>query len=361
MRTLATLLRLLAPFHWRVVLAVILGVIVVACNAGLLGMAAYLVSEAALRPLLVTLTLPIYVVRFAGVGRAGARYTERLVGHDVTFRLLAQLRVRVYRRLVRLAPGQVLGYHSGDLLTGLVADVGEVHHVYLRVVGPFLVAGVLAVLTAGMFALFSPVLAWTALAFLAVAGIGIPLLAERLGRRVGAHQAGARAALRVHLVDGIQGAQDLLAFGYERAYQASLEEHDGALARLQRQMARISGLERALNDAMLSLGMWTILVLAIPLVARQHVGGVYLAFLVLVFLASFEAVQPLAPALQALGRTLAAGQRVLAVIESTPAGAGAAAAPPSRCSQPAPAPGGRRGGRPPPLAVDRRRFSVGGR
>src|SRR5258707_13419816 len=212
MRTLATLLRLLAPFHWRVVLAVILGVIVVACNAGLLGMAAYLVSDAALRPLLVTLTLPIYVVRFAGVGRAGARYTERLVGHDVTFRLLAQLRVRVYRRLVRLAPGQVPGYHSGDLLTRLVADVDELQHVYLRVVGPFLVAGVLAVLTAGMFALFSPVLAWTALAFLAVAGIGIPLLAERLRRRGGAHQAGARAALRVPPRDGTPRGQDRPAF-----------------------------------------------------------------------------------------------------------------------------------------------------
>src|SRR5258708_16875414 len=138
MRTLATLLRLLAPFRWRVILAVILGVIVVACNAGLLGMAAYLVSDAALRPLLVTLTLPIYIVRFAGVGRAGARYTERLVGHDVTFRLLAQLRVPVYRRLGRLAPGQVLGYHSRDLLTPLDAERDELQHRYLRVFGPVL-------------------------------------------------------------------------------------------------------------------------------------------------------------------------------------------------------------------------------
>src|SRR5258708_14430003 len=200
MRTLATLLRLLAPFRWRVILAVILGVIVVACNAGLLGMAAYLVSDAALRPLLVTLTLPIYIVRFAGVGRAGARYTERLVGHDVTFRLLARLRTQVYRRLVRLAPGQVLTYRSGDLLTRLVADVDELQHVYLRVVGPFLVAGVLAVLTAGLFALFSPVLAWTALAFLAGAGIGIPLLAERLGPPLAAQQAGAPAARPGHLL-----------------------------------------------------------------------------------------------------------------------------------------------------------------
>src|SRR5262249_11173482 len=63
----------------------------------------------------------------------------------------------------------------------------------------------------------------------------------------------------------------------------------------------------------------TILVLAIPFVAQRQIGGIYLVFLVLVFLASFEAVQPLAPALQSLGRTLVSGQRVLTVLDSTPA------------------------------------------
>ena len=94
MSTLRRLLALLVPFRGRVCLTVLLGVAMIACNVGLLGMAAYLISDAALRPLVVTLTLPIYIVRFAGVGRAVARYAERLSGHNLTFRLLARLMAR---------------------------------------------------------------------------------------------------------------------------------------------------------------------------------------------------------------------------------------------------------------------------
>lgn len=54
-------------------------------------MAAYLIA-AALKPLLVMLTLFIVVVHFANVIRAASRYTERLNSHSPTFRLLAWLR-----------------------------------------------------------------------------------------------------------------------------------------------------------------------------------------------------------------------------------------------------------------------------
>ncbi len=84
--TFLRLIRPLAALRWRLALAVLLGVIMVASNIGLLGMAAYLIAASALKPLLVLLTLPIYVVRFAGVTRALARYSERLTSHNLTFR-----------------------------------------------------------------------------------------------------------------------------------------------------------------------------------------------------------------------------------------------------------------------------------
>ena len=89
MKLLLRLLTFLRPFRWQVALAIILGCATVASNMGLLGMAAYLIAAAALAPLLVLLTLPIYLVRLLAVARAVSRYTERLVAHDVTFRLLA--------------------------------------------------------------------------------------------------------------------------------------------------------------------------------------------------------------------------------------------------------------------------------
>src|SRR5947209_5840715 len=173
MKILFRLLSFLSAFRWQAAFAILLGCIMIASNMALLGMAAYLIAAAALAPLLVTLTLPIYIVRFASVSRAGSRYLERLVSHDVTFRLLAQLRIWVYSRLEPLAPAYLQEYRSGDVLTRLVSDVEELQNVYLRVFSPIIVAIAIGLLTFGLFSLFSPVLAWTALSLLILA---VPLV-----------------------------------------------------------------------------------------------------------------------------------------------------------------------------------------
>ncbi len=213
MRIFLRLLKFLSPYRWLVALTIVLGCAMVASNMALLGMAAYVIAAAALGPLLVLLTLPIFIVRAMSVTRATSRYAERLLSHSITFRLLAGLRAWVYSRLEPLAPAHLLTYRSGDVLTRLVSDVEELQNIYLRVISPIIVAIVIALLTFYIFSIFSPLLAWTALAFLVASGIGIPLLAALLSNRLGTQQLAVRSALNVQVVDGIQGVQDILAYG----------------------------------------------------------------------------------------------------------------------------------------------------
>jgi ATP-binding cassette subfamily C protein CydC len=241
-----------------------------------------------------------------------------MASHNVTFRILAHIRTWVYSRLEPLAPARLLMYRSGDVLTRLVADIEELQNVYLRVVSPFIIAAVTAILTFGLFAIFSPVLAWTALAFLVVAGLGVPLLARALAHGLGKRQLALRAELNTQIVEGIQGVQDILACGRAGDQQSKIAALDRALGQVQKQMAFISGLQQALNDLLMNLALWTLLILAIPLVVTHAINGVYLAFLALVILASFEAVSPLAQAFQSLGHSLAAGERVFEVVDATP-------------------------------------------
>ncbi len=318
MKILFRLLSFLSAFRWQAAFAILLGCIMIASNMALLGMAAYLIAAAALVPLLVTLTLPIYIVRFASVSRAGSRYLERLVSHDVTFRLLAQLRIWVYSRLEPLAPAYLQEYRSGDVLTRLVSDVEELQNVYLRVFSPIIVAIAIGLLTFGLFSLFSPALAWTALAFLIVTGFGVPLLAGLLTRGLGKQQLALRAELNAHIVDGIQGVQDLLVCGRASDQERQITKLQSVLGRIQRRMAFITGLQQALNDLLMNLALWTLLILAIPLVITKAIDGVYLGFLGLVILASFEAVQPLGQAFQFLGHSLAAGERLFKVADAIP-------------------------------------------
>lgn len=330
MNTFSRLLAFLSPFRWRIALAIVLGSIMIASSIGLFGMAAYLIAAAALGPLLVFLSIPIYLVQTMGVVRAASRYTERLVSHNTTFRLLARLRVWAYKRIEAQAPAHLLAHRSGDMLARLVSDIEELQNFYLRVVSPIIVALVISLLTFAIFSIFSIGMAWVSLAFLVLAGLGVPFLSASLAQGLGQQQVKARAELAIQVVDGLQGARDVLAFGRSHAQIESIAACDRTLGQAQRRMARVSGLQMALGDLLMNTAMWVLLLMAIPLVAAGNIDGVYLGAIGLMMLASFEAVQPLAAAFQNLGHTRAAAARVFAVADAPP--------PVTECAVPQPIP-----------------------
>jgi ATP-binding cassette, subfamily C, bacterial CydC len=312
------LLGFLKPYRWRVALAMLLGVATVVSNVGLLATATYVISAAAIVPYLSMLVIPVYLVRLFSVSRAGLRYAERLASHDVTFKLLGNLRTWFYARLEPLAPARLARYRSGDLLSRVVKDVEELENVYLRVVSPLVVAIMVSLITFLVFHAFGTAMALAAAGFLVATGVGAPLLVRLLSRGLGRRQLELRAELGARVVDGVQGIQDLLAFGGEERERREISTLAGKLERVQGRTALVTGLHGALADLMAGLALVAILVLAVPLVAAGEVRGVYLAFLALVMVGSFEAVVPLGTAFGFLGRSVHAGERLFEVVDAEP-------------------------------------------
>jgi ATP-binding cassette, subfamily C, bacterial CydC len=317
-RVFLRLLSFLKPYRWRVALAVVLGALTVVSNVGLLATAAYVISAAAIVPYLSMLVIPVYLVRLFSVSRAHSRYAERLVSHDVTFKLLKDLRIWFYARLAPLAPARLLRYRSGDLLSRIVKDVAELENVYLRSVSPLAVALGIAVISFLVLRPFGTLMGLAAVGFLLATGVGAPLLARRLTGGLGRRQLELRAELNARVVDGLQGMQDLLAFGCEGRERRELAALGGKLDRVQGRLALVTGLQAAFSDLMIGLALAAIVVLAVPLVAAGEVRGVYLAFLALVVLGSFEAVLPLGTAFGFFGRSVHAGERLFEVIDARP-------------------------------------------
>ncbi len=312
------LLGFLRPFRRQVVFALLLGCAAIVANVGLPTIAAYLISAAARRPLLITLSIPIYLVQALGVGRAFVRYGERLVSHRATLSLLAELRVWIFSRLEPLAPALLVGRRSGDLLSRLVGDLDDLQHIYLRVWSPMVIAAIMGGVSVIIFAVYSVTLALAAALFLAVAGVAVPLLARRQARGLGARQVAVRAELRTELVDGIQGMADLLALGQADAYRTRMSAIEARSATIERQAGRVTAWQAALNDLTVGLAVLTILVLAIPLVRDGQVNGLYLGLLAVLMLGSFEAVQPLGQAFAVLGRSTAAAERLFSIASEVP-------------------------------------------
>lgn len=312
------LIKLAAPFKGWMVLAALLGFATIGSRIGLMATSAFIIAKAALHPSIAELQVAIVGVRFFGIARGVLRYLERYISHQVTFRLLARLRVWFYQALEPLAPARLMQYRSGDLLSRVVADIETLEHFYVRVIAPpvvaLLVGGLMWFLMRG----YDLWLAITPLVFLGMAGVGLPFLTQRLSRGVGQRMVGVRSELNVALVDGVQGMAELLAFGQEGRHQ----ERVGTLSRqsvdLQGRMARVQGLHSSLIDLLTNLATLTVLVIAIPLVGEGKLDGIYLGLLALAVMSSFEAVSPLPLALQYLENSLEAGRRLFEIVDAQP-------------------------------------------
>lgn len=143
---LARTLTFLRPYRHWVVGSVLLGVATVLCSVALLVASAWIISRAAQRPSIAVLGLAVVSVRFFGIARGVFRYLERLVSHETTFRLLANLRVWFYQKIVPLAPARLVGFRSGDLLARAVNNIETLQEFYVRAVAPPLVAMLVTVL-----------------------------------------------------------------------------------------------------------------------------------------------------------------------------------------------------------------------
>ncbi len=313
-RSIVPLLAFLAP-HWRwVALSVLLGFLTVGSSIGLLGSSAWIIATAALQPSIADLQVAIVGVRFFGISRGVFRYLERLVSHQVTFRLLAELRVWFYSAIEPLAPKRLAGQRSGDLLSRIVADIAALEQFFVRVVSPPLTALLTSALAILIVGLHHPTLIWPLLLFFVLTGLATPVIVQALAHPVSTQLAEGRAALSAALVDGVQGAADLLACKAEGAYLGRVRELSEQLGRVQAKAAAIAALNTALGVLFSWLAVAAVLKAAIPLVTAGMLSGVSLAVLALVALAGFEGVLPLPQAAQALRTSLAAARRLFELV-----------------------------------------------
>jgi len=120
-------------------------------------------------------------------------------------------------------------------------------------------------------------------------------------------------------VDNIQGLADILAFDRARDQLNLIALTAADYGRSQKRMANITGMQSGISILLSNLGMWTVLSLSLPLVTSGKLGGVMLAPLTLLTLASFEAFMPLPLAAQTWNSVYEAARRLFELVDAEPA------------------------------------------
>lgn len=300
----------------RLLLALLLGSLALGSAVGLMAVSGWLISRASEQPPVLYLMVAVTATRAFGIGRAVFRYAERLVSHDAVLRMLADLRVGVYRSLERIAPAGLRRTRRGDLLSRLVADVDALQDYWLRWLLPACTAVVVGAGAAGFTAWLLPEAGVVLAAGLLLAGVGVPLVSGACARHAERRLAPARADLATGITDLLGGTAELTVAGALPARLDRTREADGVLTRIAARAATATALGGGLGALIAGLTVVAAALVALPAVSDGRLAGVELAVVVLTPLAAFEAVTGLPLAVQYRQRVKRSAERVFEVLDA---------------------------------------------
>ena len=131
------LLRLVRPWWWETGLVFALGPLHALSQVALGVVSAVLVAQVTtggdLTPWLWALAILVPIT-------AVLRWLDSWISHDLAYRLLAELRIRLYGLLDPLAPAYLVRRRSGDLVSALLGDVELIELFYAHTISPLFVA-----------------------------------------------------------------------------------------------------------------------------------------------------------------------------------------------------------------------------
>lgn len=297
--------------RWRLFgLSVFLAVATVLAAVGLLTASGYLISRAAQRPEILSLTVAIVGVRFFGISRALLRYGERLSSHDLAFRTLTDLRDRFFQRLIPLVPAGVDGSRRADLMSRFVGDVDRLQDLYLRALSPPIVALVCSAFCVALASIILPVAGLVLAVMMLLGGVLAPFATRRAARHAGRRQAAARGRLAGDLHEIAVGGAEIAVAGREDDWLALTSADDGELVSLQQKDAMSEGLAEGLGTMFAIGAAVAVTAAAVPAVISGELNGVLLAALPLLTMGAFEAIMPLSQAAAVIDGTDEAAARI---------------------------------------------------
>jgi ATP-binding cassette, subfamily C, bacterial CydC len=304
------------PAPWRFASGVALATLTLAAGAGLLALSGYLIAGSAIAGIgliVFDVVIPSAAIRSFAIARTLARYAERLVTHDTTFRFIAGLRVNIFRSIA-VGRGELARPRAGVLLARLSSDLDALDGLNIRFATPlFAAVGILAGFAVVLWGI-SPLLAGATITPVFLGGVLAPCLAGVFGTRHARRRMLALDAARTSLADLDRGRTDLCIAG---AFAAQAEEVVAACKLATDTESRLIQLDAGLRLAA-SLGNQGAILGALlsgaALVASHSLTPLIFAAVLVFSFSLGEMVAPLRMAALDIGRWTLAARRVQPLI-----------------------------------------------
>ncbi|MFA9488677.1 MULTISPECIES: cysteine/glutathione ABC transporter ATP-binding protein/permease CydC [unclassified Mannheimia] len=306
----------------RLLLGIVLAILGLSASIGLLSLSGWFLAASFLagNAMIFNFFYPSSGVRGLAASRTAVRYFEKLVTHDATFRVLANLRVTVFKKLIPLSPSGLSHFRNSELLNRLVADVDILDTIYLNLISPFISAVMVILFMAiGLSFVSVPLMLIICGSLLALLVI-IPIVFYRLGLNLGKKAVENRANYRSQFIEWVQLNAEFLLFGQLNQASEKLQHVERQWLNAQSKESQLAGVSNSI--VMLSNGVLTCVILYLVSTAINVPSAKYpealIALVVFCVMASAEILAPIGMAFLHLGQVITAAERINEITEQKP-------------------------------------------
>ena len=312
--TLGILVQIIKPWRRRFAIVVTSGIARVAAFIGVGVLGALAVAAVKMgAPFGYLLILLALAAPLAGL----LHWLESWLAHDIAYRLLAEMRIDLFRKLDTLAPAYLVRRRSGDLIALANQDIETIEYFFAHTVAPALVAVMVPAAVVLTLAFVAWPIAAALLPFVLYAGLA-PVVTRARIDHLGAQARDALGLLSAYVTETIQGLSDLVAFQAVAGRRRGFMELVRGYQQIRLELLRDLSSQTAQLEIVTGLGGLAVAVVGARLAAEHQLMATTLPLLILLALASFLPISEIAQVGRQLADTIASTRRYFAVQREQP-------------------------------------------
>lgn len=313
-KVMARLIGLVRPLTGYMILAILMGVIGHLCASFITIFGGYAILQILHPEWSLKLGVLFAAVSLFALLRGFLRYAEQACNHFIAFKLLALIRDKIFGALRRLCPAKLEGKDKGNLISIITSDIELLEVFYAHTISPIFIAILFSIVMISFIGSYHIALGVLALTAYVVVGGIIPLLTSRLSGDAGVRFRTKSGVLSSFVLDSLRGLSETIQYEQGEKRMEDINSQTDHLSEDERRMKQTAGRNAAVTNAIILIFDLGILFLSAILVGFE---GCLITTLAL--MSSFGPVVALASLGATLQNTFAAGNRVLDILDESPA------------------------------------------
>lgn len=260
----------------------------------------------------------ITVLIILSVARGILRYAEQGCNHFIAFKILAEIRNKIFVKLRELAPAKLDGKEKGNIISILTSDIELLEVFFAHTISPIAIAFLTSIIMLFFIGSIHIGLAVIAGIGYTIVGVVIPIMISNRGRETGLTYRNSFGDLNSFLLDNIRGIKDILQFDMGEDRLRKLHKNNDDLEAMQAKLKALEGKQRAYTDAAILASIVTMVIVSGVLYQSQTISLQGFIVAVITMASSFGPVVALSNLANNLFYTFASGNRVLDLLEESP-------------------------------------------